>query len=232
MKKRIGLYIAVWTVLLAVFNVIAFVTPSLFSENKFTSSFWIGYSLITVMMIGQLICSIFALKASTAKKMFYNISLLHTSYVGLVASFIVGGVCIILTPLAYWIGTVACVIVLAVNVIAVVKATIAIDTVDKVDKKIAAQTFFIKAITADAEALMAEAKTDEAIAECKKVYEALRYSDPMSHEALVPAENEISAKFVAFANAVKANDADAVANAANAVIISINNRNKKCKLFK
>ena len=232
MKKRIGLYLAAWAVLLAVFNVIAFVTPSLFSENKFTSSFWIGYSLITVMMIGQLICSLFALRASSAKKMFYNISLLHTSYVGLVASFVVGGICIILTPLAYWIGAVACAIVLAVNVVAVIKATVAIDAVEKLDNKIAAQTFFIKAITADAEALMAEAKTDETVSECKKVYEALRYSDPMSHEALAPVENELAVRFAAFANAVKANDADAVSNAANEVIISINNRNKKCKLFK
>ena len=232
MKKRSGLYIVIWVLLLAVFNLIAFITPPFFSEVKYTASFWIGYSLITVMLIGQLICALVSMSAESEKKMFYNLSLFKISYAGLIASFIVGGVCIILSPIAYWIGAIVCAIILVFNVIAVLKASIAIDEVEKIDRKIANKTFFIKSITVDAEALMAEAKTDEILSECRKVYEAFRYSDPMSHEALTPIEQDIAIKFGTFMSAVKANDAEAVADNANAILILLNNRNKKCKLFK
>ena len=71
MKKRFGLYIAAWAVLLALFNVIAFVSEIFIGQNKFTASFWIGYVLITVMFAGQLVCSLLAFKADSNKKFFH-----------------------------------------------------------------------------------------------------------------------------------------------------------------
>ena len=50
-------------------------------------------------------------------------------------------------------------------------------------------------LTIDADTLMAQAKSDGVKAECRKVYEAIRYSDPMSNDALASVEGKISAKF-------------------------------------
>lgn len=232
MKKRIGLYIAAWAVLLALFNVIAFVSETFIGDDKYTASFWIGYVLITVMFIGQLICALFALGTKNSKKFFYNISLIRTSYIGLIASFIIGGLCMIIAPLPHWIGVVLCAIVLAVNAVSVIKATAAVSEVDRVDEKVKAQTFFIKSLTIDADTLVARANTDEIKAECKKVYEAIRYSDPMSNDALASVESQITLKFAAFSDAVKADDADKVAELANEVVILVGDRNNKCKILK
>jgi hypothetical protein len=232
MKKRFNLYIVAWAVLLALFNVIAFVSVGWTGQEKYTPSFWIGYVLITVMFIGQLVCAYIAFKADSAQKLFYNISLIRTSYAGLIVSFIVGGLCMLISPLPYWVGVIVCAIVLTANAISVVKATAAIDEIERVDAKVKTQTFFIKSLTVDADTLMAQAKSEAVKAECRKVYEAIRYSDPMSNDALASVEDEITAKFTELAEAVKADDAESVAKIANDVVVLVGDRNKKCRLLK
>lgn len=232
MKKRFNLYIVVWAVLLALFNVIAFISVGWTGQEKYTPSFWIGYVFITVMFIGQLICSYMAFKADSAKKLFYNISLIRTSYIGLIVSFVVGGLCMLISPLPYWVGVIVCAIVLVANFLSVIKATAAIDEIDRVDTKVKTQTFFIKSLTVDADTLMASAKSEAVKAECRKVYEAIRYSDPMSNEALASVESQITVKFEELSETVKVDDANKAIEIANEIIILIGDRNKKCKLLK
>lgn len=232
MKKRMGLYAAAWAVLLALFNVIAFVSVGWAGQEKYTSSFWIGYVFITAMFIGQLICSIMAFKADSAKKLFYKISLIGTSYAGLICSFIFGGLCMLISPLPYWVGVILCAVVLVANVLSVIKATAVIDEVERVDEKIEEQTFFIKALTVDAESLVMQAKSDEVKKECNKVYEAIRYSDPMSSDALVSVEAQITIQFHALSEAVEGDDTDLVVAIAKNLTVLIEDRNKKCKLLK
>lgn len=232
MKKRFNLYIVVWGVLLALFNVIAFISVGWAGQEKYTPSFWIGYVFITVMFIGQLVCSYMAFKADSAKKLFYNISLIRTSYIGLIVSFIVGGLCMLISLLPYWVGVIVCAIVLVANVLSVVKATAAIDEIERIDTKVKTQTLFIKSLIVDADMLMASAKSETVKAECRKVYEAIRYSDPMSNDALASVESQITVKFTELSEAVKIDNAENVAEISNEVIILIGDRNKKCKLLK
>lgn len=232
MKKRFGLYTAAWAVLLALFNVIAFVVPSLPTTAKYTASFWIGYVLITVMFIGQLICSLVAIKVDSAKKIFYRIPLIRSTYAGLICSFIFGGLCMLLSPLPYWVGVVLCAIVLAANVISVVKAAGAIELIEQVDENVKENTLFIKVLTAEFDTLTTIAKSEAVKAECKKVYEAARYSDPMSNDALTSIEEQITAKYVDISLAVGADDAEKVAGLVNELLILIGDRNTKCKLLK
>lgn len=232
MKKAFKFYFVFWAILLALFNVIAFVSVGWKGVQKYTSSFWIGYIFITVAFIGQLVCTYFALKNNDVKKTFYNISLVSTSYIGLILSFIFGGLCMLLSLLPYWIGIILCAIVLAINVITVVKAAAAIDIVSSVDEKVKENTLFIKSLTVDAESLIARAKSEAVKAECKKVYEAVRYSDPMSNGALVSIESEITIKFAKLSEAVASEDSEEVVTLADEMIILIGDRNKKCKVMK
>lgn len=232
MKKNFKFYALLWVLLIALFNVIAFVSVGWEEYEKYSDSFWIGYAFISVMFVGQLICAILAFRADSAQKLFYNISLLKTSYSGLIASFIVGGLCMFISPVLWWVAVLVCAIILSINVLSILKATVAVSEVVRIDEKIKTKTFFIKSLTIDAETLLARAETEAAKAECKKVYEAIRYSDPMSNEALASVESEITAKFAELSDAVKANDAEKVAEAANEVVILVGDRNKKCKVMK
>ena len=232
MKKVFKFYSVIWAVLLALFNVISFVSVGWAGISKYTPSFWIGYAFITLSFIGQIVCAYFALKDNDIKKTFYNVSLIAASYTGLILSFVFGGLCMIISLLPYWVGILLCAIVLGINVIAVIKASAVVDIVSSIDEKAKESTFFIKSLTVDAESLMSRAKSETIKAECKKVYEAVRYSDPMSNDAFVSVESDITIKFSKFSEAVVSEDSEAVVTLAEEIIILLGDRNKKCKLLK
>ena len=232
MKKGFKLYLVIWAILLALFNIISFVSVGWMGILKYTPSFWIGYTFITLSFIGQIVCAYFALKDNDIKKVFYNVSLISTSYTGLILSFIFGGLCMVISSVPYWAGIILCTIVLAFNIITIIKASAAADIVSEIDDKISTKTFFIKSLTVDVESLISRAKNENIKAECKKVYEVVRYSDPMSSDALASIESEITIKFSRFSEAVTAEDLETVVKLADEIIILLGDRNKKYKLLK
>ena len=232
MKKAFKSYLSVWAVLLILFNVIAFVSVGWSGQEKYTASFWIGYCFITLAFAGQLVCAFVAFNAENNQKLFYNIPLITLSYTGLIVSFVAGGLCMLISPLPYWVGVIACAIVLAFTAISVINAQLAASSVDTIDTKIKASTSFIKLLTVDAESLVARAKSDAIKAECKKVYEAVRYSDPVSNDALASIESEITIKFAKLSDAVSEDNSKNVSEFANEIIILLGDRNKKCKVIK
>ena len=138
----------------------------------------------------------------------------------------------VISPLPYWVSVIACAIVLAVNAIAVFKAAAAANIVEAIDNNVKVKTFFIKSLTVDADTLTASAKSDAVKAECRRVFEAVRYSDPMSSDALAGVESQITLKFSEFSNAVTADDPAAAKATADALLVLVGDRNKKCKLLK
>ena len=236
MKKSFKIYAVAWAILLVVFNVICFVTPNLIEIGdmeftKFGGAFWAGYIFITLAFIGQLVCAYIALKTDDRTKLFYNIPIIRVSYTGLILTLVFGALCMAIPNLPNWVGIIVCLIILAFNAIAVIKAKGAAEAVESVDKKIKEKTFFIKSLTVDADSLLARATTPEAKNACKKVFEAVRYSDPMSSDALAGVESQITLKFNVFSNAVTVG-ADNIATLADELAVLIGGRNKRCKLVK
>ena len=225
MNKNQKYYIGFWVILFLVFQAIAFIAPGWSNIEKYTSSFWIGYAFITISFVGQLICTLTALKEQNLTKLFYKIPLISVSYTGLIVSFIAGGACMLLPLLPYWIGAVVAVIALAVTALSVVKASAAADIVAELDEEVRKQTYFVRNLTVEAETLVAKAREPESKALCKKIYEALRYADPMSSDALAEIEGKIEARFTVFADTFSSDIAEEI-------LLLIGERNRKCKLLK
>ena len=233
MKRNFGIYSIIWAICLAVFNVIVFVTPNeIGGISKFSGSFWVGYIFITIAFIGQLICAFFAFKPRNFEKLFYKIPLISVSYSGLVLMLIAGSVFMAAPTLPEWIGIIVCVLILAFSAIAIIKASAAAEIVSGIDEKVKTQTFFIKNLATDAQSLMTSAKSDELRAEAKKVYEAIRYSDPVSNVALSELNTQIERQFNTFADAVNADDAELAKETADTLLEMIEVRNQKCKVLK
>ena len=232
MKKGIKFYLPCWAIALAVFNVITFAVPNTVNVNKFTLAFWISYAFITLMFIAQLVCSIVFFKQDNNDKKFLNIPIISLSYTALIVSIIVGAVAMVVPFIPYWVGIILDVLIVAFYAIAIISSKAAADKIENIDKKVKAQTFFIKSLTVDAESLLPRAKSDETKAISKKVYEAIRYSDPMSNEALSPVESQITIKFNEFSNAVVEDNKPLAETIGNELIILVNDRNKKCKILK
>ena len=66
---------------------------------------------------------------------------------------------------------------------------------------------------------------------CRKVYESVRYSDPMSSDGLSGIESEITLRFDKFEKAVKEEKTEC-AEIADQVIALLNDRNARCKVLK
>lgn len=236
-KSGIKYYVIWWVIVLALFNLVAFAIPVSVNENKFTQPFWIGYGFITAMFVVQLLFSILFYTKNSKDELFLsvvflNIPVFRLGYIALFTSIIIGAIIMAVPQIPLWIDIIVLAVVVVFYAIAIITAKTAADAVYHIDKKIKEQTFFIKSLTVDADSLMTRAINDEMKAEAKRVYEAIRYSDPMSNNALAGIENQMQNEFNAFANAVQNDDIVLAKSSANELVILINDRNKKCKLLK
>ena len=231
MKKTLRFYSAIWGACLVAFNLICFIVPRFFSSfDKFGGAFWAAYVAITIAFIGQLVCGFFAFKEQNLQKMFYNLPLFSICEKGLIVMLILGSVCMIIPDFPNWLGGIVCLIVFVLTLITVFKADMAVEAVNDVDVKVKQKTQFIKLLTVQAENIMARADTDEKKAACKKVYEAARYSDPMSADGLNEVEGRISAKMTVFADCI--DTGRNITETADELVNLIGDRNRMCKAFK
>ena len=233
MKKTFKFYALIWLIAIALFNVVCFVTPNeTETMTKFGGAFWAGYIFITLALIGQLVCGYFAFKAENAEKLFYRLPLISVSFTGLIVMLIAGALCMAIPDVPAWLGIVICAIVLGVTAIAVSKAAAAAELVEETGNKVKAKTAFIKMLTADADSLVSAAGDPEMKEICRKVYEEIRYSDPMSADGLAGVEWQISMKFAELKKNVEAGSAPLAGKSAEELLALIADRNNRCKLLK
>ena len=112
------------------------------------------------------------------------------------------------------------------------KTKMAMDLVTTVDEKVEDATEFIMEMRSESESLVARAKTGDIRADCKKVSDAFRFSDPMSRESLASVEVEIKVHYRLFEEAVAESDPDLAHLEAEELQALIAERNSKCKLMK
>lgn len=233
MKKYFKFYGICWAIALVVFNIITFIsTGNTVGISNAGAGFWVGYIFITIVFIGNLVCSFLFFKEENIDKIFLKLPIIYIAYIALIVSLIAGAIAMAIPVIPYWVGIVVDVVILAVYAIAIVQANTAADVVSEIDDRVKAQTFFIHSLTVDAQTLMSFAQSDDVKTECKKVYESIRYSDPMSNDALAEIERQIQNEFKTFDDAVKKDNTELVKNSANKMIALINKRNNKCKLLK
>ena len=230
MKTSFKIYALIWAIGFAIFNLVAFVPVVSIEGAEISSSYVIATIFCDIMFFAQLGCGYFAFKPENKQKVFYNIPIVTTSLMSLLVTIIVAVVLALIPDVPNWLTALVLAIVTLISVVAILKSHFVAETISKIDDKVKAKTFFIKNLTVDAETLISKASNDEAKAEAKKVYEAIRYSDPMANDALSSLESEITSKFNAFENAVVSGEA--LEETSKALLILIEERNNKCKLLK
>lgn len=232
MKKNFKSYVLIWVIFMVVFNVIVFLVRPIIPvyEIHYDLRFWIAWLFVMVAFVGNLLCVNKAFQAENLEKLFYRVPLISVSYWGLIGMLVLGGALMLIPNCPAWIAAIVCVAIAAFTAVAVVKADWAGEAVSTTHEKVKAQTQLIKLLTVDAEMLTGKAKTPDAKIAAKKVYEALRYSDPMSGEALGGIEAELAEKCKAFEAAVTADQG--VTEVAESLLETLVERNRKCKAMK
>lgn len=196
---------------------------------RYDGTFVVG---ILIALVGLAVAIFGTMKAelSTKEKTFLGVSFITESYALSIASVVLGIVYYLFVPIA-WVGIIFAVVLAAFGLVTFMKVKVAVDEVEKVGEKVKAQSQHIKMLTVDAQNLMNRAATPEAKEAAKKVYEAVRYSDPMSNEALSVIEAKITVKFDEFANEVNSGGSK-VTNLADELVVLVKERNNKCRVLK
>ena len=194
------------------------------------------YFLIGLLMVLLGICFasvlVLTLNISSTEKLFLQISQFKTAYWLGILSIVLSAVYMFVNIVPDWVVYVLFVVVCGVCAISIIKAKTAAALVEGVDEKIKVQTQFIKLLTVDSEHLVSSSKTVELKETAKKVYEAIRYSDPMSSNTLADIEGQIQSEFTFFSQAIKSEDLELAKSVATELLNLIDSRNKKCKVLK
>ena len=229
MKKNFTAYLIGWAAVLAFYNLFTFITPG----DKFDDSgFTIGYIFITLMFFIQLGCAYAAFSATNLNRAFYNIPLVKLSVGSLVAMFVAGSIVMAVEAVPSWLGILLCALILLFNILGILKASVTANVVEGIDRQVKVATVFIKMLTADAQILQSKTQGRPYAATVTKVYEAVRYSDPMSSQGLSDVEMRLRQAFGMLTAAVDEDNAIAVEQQAKTVLTLVEERNVKCKILK
>ena len=236
MKKAFKYYLIAWAIMFVLFNIVVVALPKEFSilgvnYVKFGGLSWVTLIVLELCFLLHLGVTALALNQNKLSGTFYRIPLIRLSY-GCVAVTLILAVLAMLVFIPSWIPLALTVLILVMYAMALLKAVAAAELVEGVDAKTRARTSFIRDLTADADSLLARAKSEPVKASCRKVFEALRYSDPMSAYGLVDVEERIKAEFDVLTDAVIADDPKVVSASADELLTLISERNKKSKAGK
>ena len=230
MKKGLIRYITAWVIVLMVFQAICFLFPGeAAGMSKYGGAFWAGYGFIMLAFVGQLVCTCLALREASAEKRFYKLPLITLSYSGLIMMLIVGGIVMAVPGLPNWIGALICLMILVFYVIAILKAVSAAELVEKMDVNVKNSTAAMRSLAAEAENLVSLSTNPEIRRACKNVYEAVRYSDPVSNEETVEIETRIREKVKELKRAAENQESTETVELSEECRRLIEERNRICK---
>ena len=237
MKKAFRLYLIAWAIMFVLFNVVVIALPKEVTignivYTKLGGLSWITLILFELCFVGHLVCTWFACKQNKLTGTFYRLPLIRLSYACVIVTLVLGCLTMAIPNLPSWVPLIVALLVMAIYVFSILKAAAAAEIVEGIDEKVKVQTAFIKTLTVDAQTLLSRAKSEPVKAACKKVYEAVRYSDPMTSDALADVESRIRTEFDAFTDAVISDNADAATASADELLTLIKERNSRCKMEK
>ena len=216
------------------FNVSVFLVrfAILGEEVEYDFGFWIAWMFVILSFVMNLACAYYSFSSENRTKMFYGISLIKVSWTTMIVLIVIATPLMMIPDFPAWIIYIICLLVLAISIGAIFKALWAKETVEDIDEKTQRQTSFIKGLTGQAERIQLAAKSEPVKAECKKIYEAIRYSDPRSTAELSVIEARIVVKMDELSQAVGLDDSGKVLSISNELQSLIRERNAQCKAIK
>ena len=250
MSKYFKYYAVCWCIAFVIFSVIYFVVPmkaEIGGIIKVEQNIMGSYIMIAITFIGQLICAYIAFRAKTLKKMFFNLSYITLSYAALILTIGINIKCRMTIGLPSYVPIIISLVILAFLVVNVIQVKVVSDMILETDEKVKTKTAFIKTTTLNVKGLIDNANDTVVKNELEKVYEAIKYSDPMSSVDLYDEETKISTKISELSDILndesgenveeikkieKVEKIDNIKGLVKEILSLINARNNKCKLLK
>ncbi len=233
-KSKI-LLVALAAVFLA-FNAVFFLIASVMSLDIMSASTIISWVFMAIGFVSFLVFTKMSTNDSGLQNvMFLGFTIVKHCIVYLIVDFALCVLTLIISAFTVlnWIWVLLIqAIVLLVHIIFVLLCIASKKTIENVGAKIAQKTSYMKLLKADAESLPDYCQDSEARAEFAAFAEAVKYSDPVSCEALESLEQRLSELVSKMKEELGDNNVEtAKADCAKATLL-LKERNTKCKVLK
>ncbi len=229
MKKDIirgGICLAV---LLVLYILIAFLIPFVH-----TATFWVSFEFTMVAFaVVAAVLYIAFVKDPDAKSKFYGFAIARIGVIYGVAQLAAG---LLFMALSSWVPVWAAVLVYAIAlgaaVIGLISADAVVEEIHVQDAKLKKDVSLMRSLQSKLNQMASQCDNPDAAAAVKKFAEELRYSDPVSSDALAEAERDLTAVIDELQSAVVDGDSSAVKQLCRKASGLLAERNRLCKLNK
>lgn len=231
LSKKFKLMTAIGVIAFIAYNVVFFVLCG-FTDH--TAVFWTSWAFMLVAFAG-LACSAMTLGKNglLLRDWLFGYPIIKHSVIYIVVEFILSTVLIIFEYdiELIWAFTPQF-ILLAVYLMLLLSGFLAKATIEEVNTKVGDKTRFIKLLRVDSERLVQKCDDPTLKEACRKFSEAVRYSDPMSNEALFELEKELVLTVSNCSKAISEKNYAEAGLLCQRASDLLDERNMKCKALK
>ncbi|MCH5191701.1 MAG: hypothetical protein J1F23_06000 [Oscillospiraceae bacterium] len=179
----------IYVILLGVFNLLVF---TIFKSHS--NVFWLSYGFMTLAFVVQIVSMFLSFKTADVETAFFGIPLASFSVFYLCAELVIGALFMIFQMASITLALVIQVLVLAVFLIIAIISLLARDTVQQIGDTVKEHVSNLKSVLVDVEMIMDSCTDPELKASLRKLSETVKYSDPISNEAVADVEQRIMRK--------------------------------------
>ena len=224
MKKNTVRTAVVWLILLAVYHVIVFAVP--FTHN---GAFWLSYvfALAAIAVLGAA-TYLGEIKGEGVKSKFYGFPILRLGAVYFAVQIVLSLIVMAVAVVKIWVALVVYVILLGAAAIGLIAADAMREEIQRQDVKLKKDVSFMRNL----QSKVCQMATQCDAPELKRFAEDIRYSDPVSSDALGDIEQELAAAVEELQAAVVDGDGESVAQLCRKASAVLSERNRLCKLNK
>lgn len=225
MKKNNIRALVILAAIFVAWQVIAFASP--FVKN---GTFWVSYLFADLAILAQAYILHIAFDNGEAiKSKIYGFPIARLGVIYAIVQLAVSLVCMILAKWApAWVALIVDVLLLAAVVVGLSAADAARDEVERQDVQIKQSVSVIRMLQAKTSALAKQTGN----AEIERLAEALRYSDPVSSNALAEVDHTLTEQITELDTAVKAGAFEQIGKLCTEAEQLLVQRNVLCKLSK
>lgn len=190
LKQRTGIAtLIIYLIVFAIFNLFVF----LLSKNR-TPVFWLSYGFAVLAFIVQVSSMLMAFKKTDVQSVFMGIPLASLSFYYFFAAVFTAVVFMIFASAPMKIALLLQILIVAAYVVVAVLAITSRDIVEELNEDLTEQVAAVRTFRVDVDVLAAQV-TDPGLKKAlKKLSETVRFSDPISNDAVADIEQEIMSR--------------------------------------
>lgn len=216
------------TIVLIMFQVVAFVLP--FTQG---TTFWLGYIFAVVSLV--LVIGVAYMSNSSEKPLqsrFYGWPILTVAGIYAMVQLVVSLLFMAVADIPSQIAVITNVVLLGTALLGVLATGAAADKIQGIDDVVKPKVSYIKMLESDISALGSQCSDPEIRKKVADLADAVRYSDPMSADALVSLEETIRLHVSILMDDFHAGRTDTASAKCDQIMRLLDERNRKCKLLK